>query len=299
MGRRAVIGLLVGTVLALGAGEVTAGRENRLEVQGHRGARAVRPENTLAAFRHALEVGVDVIELDLVVTRDDRLAVMHDLTINPLLCLGPDGKRPGNRTAVRSLTMDQLKGFDCGSRKHPDFPDQVPVPGERIPSLSEVFQLVSTSRLPSASTVRLNIEAKSIPSRPELAPEPRRYAELILRSVTRAGMTGRIILQSFDHRILKAMKELNPRIPVSALVGRTLPDLPRLAEGLGASVVSPNKDWITGDAVRSLHRAGVRVIPWTANHPGDWERLIELGVDGIITDDPAALIEYLEGKGLR
>lgn len=292
-----ILGLLAAAG-AMGPPAVAAG-ETTMEVQGHRGARSARPENTLAAFRYALAVGVDVIELDLAVTRDGRLAVTHDLEVNPELCLGPGGRRLSPGRTVRSQTLAELKKLDCGSLKNPRFEGQTPVPGERIPSLEEVFRLVAESPEPAAREVRFNIEAKSVPSRPDLALPPAPYAALIHRTVLEAKMARRVIVQSFDHRILKALKALDPSIPVAALVAHTLPDLAALARGIGAEVMSPNRDWITPDDVKALHRAGVRVVPWTANDPRDWERLTEMGVDGIITDDPAGLIRFLEERGLR
>lgn len=278
----------------------TSGSSRPIEVQGHRGARAARPENTLAAFGHALEVGVDVIELDLVVTRDDRLAVVHDLQLNPDLCLGPDGRPPADRPPVRSLTLEELKRYDCGTLRNGRFPDQVPVPGQRIPAFEEVLALVRDSVLPAARTVRLNVEIKTLPGRPDLGPPPARLAELVVAAVRTAGLPGRIGIQSFDHRIVRAVHDLDPAILLSALVGDGHPaDLVAVVRAAGASVLTPNHEWITADDVRVLHQSGIRVVPWTANGVGAWERLLDLGVDGIITDDPAGLIAHLRMKGRR
>ncbi len=269
----------------------------RLEVQGHRGARARRPENTLAAFRYALDVGVDVIELDLVVTKDEHLVVDHNLFLNPDICLGPGAARIRGRVLVRSLTLDELRRYDCGTLRNPRFPTQQPSPGERIPTLEEVFKLLEETE--GAEGVRLNIEAKSVPSRPDLTFPPERWAEVLAEALKKPKRRARVNVQSFDHRILRELKARLPEVPISALVAESLPDLVELARDLGAEIISPNLDWITGPAVAALHAAGVRVIPWTANTPEEWARLVDLGVDGIITDDPAGLIGFLKAQGLR
>jgi glycerophosphoryl diester phosphodiesterase len=271
----------------------------RIEVQGHRGARAVLPEESIAAFTHALEVGVDVLELDLNVTKDDELVVLHDPLINDARCLDADGKRLTTRPAVRSLTLAEVKRFDCGTLAHERFPKQKAIPGTRISTLAEVFDLVEHASAPAAKTVGFNIEMKSIPARPELTPSADAFARKILDVATAHRMTGRITIQSFDHRMLAAIKRLAPKVPISLLIDGTLPDLPALAENAGAEIVSPNVDWITADEVKALHAKGVRVIPWTANTSEEWAYLTRIGVDGIISDDPAALVAWLRERNLR
>lgn len=270
-----------------------------IEVQGHRGARAVLPEESIPAFSHALEAGVDTLELDLAVTKDDHLVVLHDLTINDARCLGPGGEKLEGRPPVRSLTLAEIKQLDCGSLPHERFPKQVPVPGTRVATLSEVFELVAGSALPSAKKVGFNIEMKSVPAHPELTLPPDAFARKILDVAARHGMSARVTIQSFDHRMLAAVKRLAPNVPISLLIDGTLPDLAALAEHAGAEIVSPNVEWITAEEVRALHATGVRVIPWTANTPEEWSYLVGIGVDGIISDDPAALIAWLREKKLR
>jgi glycerophosphoryl diester phosphodiesterase len=274
-------------------------RAARIEVQGHRGARAVFPEESLPAFAHALDVGVDTLELDLAVTKDDRLVVLHDLTINDALCVGRDGSKLTERPAVRTLTLAQVKEYDCGSLPNARFPKQASVPGTRIATLAEVFDLVEHASVPAARTVGFNIEMKSLPAHPELVPSPDDFARKIKDEVAAHHMLGRVTIQSFDHRMLAAMKAIAPAIPISALIEGTLPDLVGLAERLGAEIVSPEVDWITAADVRALHSKGIRVIPWTANTPEQWSYLVGIDVDGIISDDPAALVAYLRARGLR
>ena len=275
-----------------------ASHAEALEVQGHRGARAARPENTLPAFEHALNLGVDTLELDLGVTRDDQLVVLHDQHITPDRCLGPGKKRLKAPVAVRSLPLKAVKRYDCGALKHPRFPKQKQLPGTPIPTLDEVFALALAH--PKGQKVQFNIETKIHPAHPELSPSPARFAALVVKAVKRRKLTARVVVQSFDHRTLKHMKRLEPKLRIAALNADTLPDFVHMAQGLGAEIISPHHEWITKEAIEALHQRGVKVIPWTANTPAAWKRLIALGVDGIITDDPEALLKHLgRAQGMR
>ena len=176
------------------------------EVQGHRGARAVRPENTLTAFKYALEAGVDTLELDLHASKDGVLVVTHDPFLNPKLCLGPDGRKIKAGLLVRGLDAAELKRYDCGSLVNPRFRKQVPRPGERIPTFEEVLTWLETDPDPRARRVRINVETKSEPEHPEYAPAPEEFAALVLGAVKRRGMMERFTLQSFDFRTLTAAR---------------------------------------------------------------------------------------------
>ena len=144
----------------------------RIEVQGHRGSRARRPENSLPAFQYALETGVDVIELDTGVTRDNVLVLNHEADIEPSRCTHDDGAPVTKVIPIHSLTLKEVKSFKCGGLPHPRFPNQVQVPGTRIPTLDEVFEFVKKSKLPAARKVGFNIETKSFPLRPDTQPAP-------------------------------------------------------------------------------------------------------------------------------
>lgn len=260
----------------------------RIEVHGHRGARAVVPENTLAAFEYAIQAGADVLELDLAVTRDNVLVVSHDPVLNPQICRGPGGP-----AVIRELTLEELRRWDCGSLRHPQFPKQKPVPGARIPTLDEVLALAGPGNF------HFNIETKSFPDQPQYTPPPEEFARLVLEAVRKRGLASRVILQSFDFRTLHAMKRLAPEIRLAALWSKDPRDFVSVAREAGAGIASPQHSLVTPERVRQAHQAGLRVIAWTANTPADWDRLIAAGVDGIITDDPAELIRHLKARGLR
>ena len=275
-------------------------KNQSLEVQGHRGARAVFPENTLAGFDYALKVGVDTLELDLAVTKDNVLVISHDPFINPTICLGPGGKKLGSKTKtlIRQLSFKQLQEFDCGSLKNPRFPEQQPVAKEKIPSLEQLFGLVKASKHPASKRVKFNIETKIVPAYEDATPEPEEFVQLVVALVKKYKLVSRVTLQSFDDRTLVVSKRLEPKIKTALLIAYNHVDMVTLAKGIGADIISPNHEWILKTDVVALHKAGVQVIPWTVNDPQGWSRLIKMGVDGIITDHPQALFDYLKTQGL-
>src|SRR6267378_3524882 len=209
-------------------------------VHGHRGARAMRPENTIPAFEYAIGVGVDVLELDMAVTKDDVVVVSHDPLLNPEICKGPGAPR-----AIRTLTLSELRQWDCGALRNPKFPKQTPIPGTRIPTLDEVFALASRG------TFEFNIETKIFVDHPEYTPSPEKFARLVLDCVRRHGLESRVILQSFDFRTLHAMKALAPGMRLSALYENGPESFVDVAARAGAPIVSPEKDLVTPRKVKA------------------------------------------------
>jgi glycerophosphoryl diester phosphodiesterase len=259
-----------------------AGRPKIL-VHGHRGARARFPENTLPAFEYAIAQGVDALEMDMAVTKDDVVVISHDPILEPPVCTGPQP-----RAVIRELTLAELRQWDCGAVQNPKFPNQKTVPGTRIPTLDDVF------RLAGRGTFDYNIETKSFPDKPEYTPPPDVFAQMVLDKIREYKLEKRVILQSFDFRTLLAMKKLAPEIRLSALTEFDTRDFPTIAKEAQASIISPYYPLITPEKVEAAHRAGVQVVPWTPNTPSDWDRMIAARVDAIITDDPAALIAHLK-----
>jgi glycerophosphoryl diester phosphodiesterase len=259
----------------------------RILVHGHRGARARRPENTLPAFEYAIEQGVDVLELDVAVTRDNVPVVSHDPLINVTICSGPKTGIP-----IHTLTLAELQVYDCGAKQNPNFATQQPVPGTHIPKLDDVFALSKGTR------VWFNVETKIFVDHPELTPGPEAFTQLILDSIRKHGIQNRVILQSFDPRTLRVMKKLDPSIPRSALFEKKR-EWPEVAQEFAATIFSPEYHLVTAERVAKAHAAGQQVVPWTVNTPEDWQRLVDAKVDAIISDDPASLIAWLKQKNLR
>ena len=293
------------------------------DLQGHRGTRGLAPENTLAAFRTALDLGVTTLETDLAVTKDDVLVISHDPMLNPDLVRGPDGKWIGAAgPLIRSLTLAELKRYDIGrlnpaSKYAQQFPEQKPVDGERFPTLAEFFAAAGPD-------VRFNIEIKTDPTKPDLTVDPVRFAQLAVEAIRLGKAGGRSTIQSFDWRGLIEARRLAPEIATGCLsiesngldtVGRASGQpspwlagldlaaqggsVPRLAKQAGCAVWSPFWRNVTAENVKEAQALGLKVLPWTVNNPGDMTRLIDMGVDGLITDYPDRALPVLAAKGLK
>jgi glycerophosphoryl diester phosphodiesterase len=293
-----------------------------LDLQGHRGARGLAPENTLEAFAEALSQGVTTLEMDLGVTRDGVVVVAHDSRLDRNLTRGPDGawlQAPG--PALSELSLAEVRQFDVGrirpdSRYAEEFPDQRPADGARMPTLAEVVEL---TRRAGNEQVRFNLETKLSPHAPDLTVPPAAFAEAVIAAVAASGIAERTTIQSFDWRTLSAVRALAPDIPTACLTMEEPPqsktwegnlqrdragpspwtgwldvddfggDVPALVAAAGCAVWSPGLDDLTPAALRRAHALGLEVIVWTVNEPNDMHALIDMGVDGIITDYPDRL----------
>ena len=262
----------------------------RILVHGHRGARAARPENTIPAFEYAIAQGVDVLELDVAVTKDDVLVVSHDPEMSHVFCAGPASAKT---RVIREMTLAELRQWDCGAKVNPGFPKQQAVPGTRVPTLDEVYALASRG------TFEFNVETKIFPQRPSVTPAPERFAELMLAAIRKHKLERRVIVQSFDFRTLKVLRQRAPEVRLSALLSFAMQDFVASAHDAGAIIVSPNVKLVTPAKVKAAHAAGLQVVPWTANTPEEWKMLVDAGSDAIISDDPAALIAWLKAHKLR
>jgi glycerophosphoryl diester phosphodiesterase len=287
------------------------------DLQGHRGARGLAPENTLPAFASALSIGVTTLELDLAMTGDGVLVVSHDSRLNPDHTRGADGTfLAAEGPAIRSLTLAQLQRYDVGRLKPGTayaaaFPEQRGMDGVRIPTLMEVFDL---ARQAKADHVRFNIETKLTPTSGADTPDPETFAAAVARAVREAELAARVSVQSFDWRALAIMRRIAPEIERVCLsidggsgdtlqrgqpgaspwtAGLDIDDFggsaPRLVAAAGCSVWSPNQRNVTAASLAEAQALGLKVIPWTVNGRPDMERLIQMGVPGIITDYPDRL----------
>ena len=260
----------------------------RVLVHGHRGARARRPENTLPAFEYAIRQGVDALEMDMAVTRDNIVVISHDPILHGPVCTGPNPS-----AVIHQLTLAEVRQWDCGAIRNPKFATQEPIPGTRMPTLDEVFELAPRGNFD------YNIETKSFVDKPEYTPPPEAFVRLVLEKIRKYRLEKRIILQSFDFRTLVAMKKIAPEIRLSALTEFDQRDFPAIAAEARAGIISPEFHLVTAAKVAAAHAAGLQVVPWTADTPADWDRLIQARADAIITDDPAELIAYLKRHAMR
>jgi glycerophosphoryl diester phosphodiesterase len=284
------------------------------DLQGHRGARGLAPENTIPGFETALKIGVTTLELDTAMTKDNVLVVSHDSFLNPEHTRGPDGeflKQQG--PAVRALTFDDLQRYDVG-RIQPGtayaarFPTQQGMDNVRIPKLTEVFDLVKRN---GADHIRFNIETKLTPTSGADTPDPETFAAALVKAIQDGGLTKRASIQSFDWRTLMVAKRIAPDIervcltiqsPGEDNIRRNLPgpspwtagldidehggSVPQLVKAADCAVWSPYYRNITVALVKEAHDLGLKVIPWTVNEMDDLDLMYQTGIDGIISDYP-------------
>jgi glycerophosphoryl diester phosphodiesterase len=268
-------------------------RPSGFDLQGHRGARGLVPENTLPAFRRALDLEVTTLELDVVISADSQVVVSHEPWMSATICTQPDGTPvpPDSRQQFNLFEMPyaRIAEFDCGRRGHPDFPEQEAMPVVK-PLLRDVIQMAeayadSTSRAP----IFYNIETKSQPEGDNtFHPEPEPFTELLYGVLEDEGITRRATIQSFDPRTLRAARAIDASLSLALLVGRDGGDLAGNVEALGftPTIYSPNYQLVDAEMITAAHGRGMEVIPWTVNERADMERLQQLGVDGLITDYP-------------
>jgi len=269
-----------------------------MDVQGHRGTRGNLPENTLPAFKRALEIGVDTLELDCGITKDGVVVVLHDRRLNSDVARGPDGKWvTAPAPTVHELTFEQLQKYDVGrlrpgSEYAKRFPNQKPIDGTRIPRLSALFELAKDTK------VRFNIETKLLPTHPDETVGPEAFARALIAEFRKAGMTRRAVIQSFDYRTLTIVEKEAPEIETAYLTEAKDSD-PARVHALGAKIWSPDMKAMTPEKVAQAHKLGMRVVIWTANEPAEIEKMIDARVDGIISDYPERVIEVLKRRKLR
>ncbi len=262
------------------------------DLQGHRGARGLRPENTWPAFARALELGVTSLEMDVVIAGDGEVVVSHEPWFSAALCREPCGRpvRPFKRYNLYRMSYAEIARFDCGSRRHPRFPHQEPVPAPK-PRLAEVLRRAEAYAAElGRPPVRYSIEIKS---RPEwegtYQPDPETFVRRVQAVVAACEVTARTTLLSFDVRVLQIARQLFPELAVSLLVERRdHRPLEKQLERLGfvPDVYGPDYRLVTTELVAAVHAHGMRLIPWTVNRVGDMRRLLRMGVDGLITDYP-------------
>ena len=299
-------------------------RNGSFDLQSHRGGRGEWTEESLAAFSRSLEVGVSTLELDTHLTQDDQVVVWHDDIMTASKCadtipaFAGDSAFPYADDRVRDLTLAQIRTMDCGYQQLPGFAEQANTPGNRIATLSDVFDLVQTY---DARKVNLNIETKVEVAGPDGTDEMAALTRTVVGEVQASGLADRSILQSFDWASLNLTREIAPDLTVGALssgdawLGVDQPgvspnlggididsydgSLARAAQAQGYDLISPDFASVTPAMIAEAHAAGLPVIPWTVNEPADIVAMLDLGVDGLITDYPTRLRAILGERGLK
>ena len=274
-------------IFLLSLGWASAGLAADFDLQGHRGARGLKPENTIAAFEKALELGVTTIELDVVMTRDGVFAVHHDLKLNPKICRDPlGGSLP--RQPLAELDFADIAELDCGSQRLSEFPDQKLTPGERIPRLEQVLDLANAAPYP----VRVSIELKQ--SIDKMSRPLEETVALLVALLRQRDLEDRTIVQSKWGEVLTEIREQAPSIERSIIL--RIASEKRWVENGIATIVSRKHVSLKRSEVRQLETQGIRVIPWTVNSPKAMQKLIDWGVDGLITDYPDRALAILNSE---
>ena len=299
------------------------------DLQGHRGARGLLPENTLPAFEKAIELGVTTLELDVGVSKDGTIVISHDRALNPEITRDASGAYLTAPLLVNRLTLAELKTYDVG-RINPEsayakrFPDQQAIDGTRMPALSTLFKRVETL---GNKKIRFNIETKISPEKPNDTVSAAKFARKLLDLVRVHGMASRVTIQSFDWRTLQhihALQKGHPkRVQTSCLTsqqswgdnitpksdkgpfwtgsvkGADYSDVPSMVKAAGCEIWSPYFADITPALVKKAQSLGLQVIPWTTNTDAEMTAVIEAGVDGLITDYPDRALPILKRLGKR
>ena len=266
---------------------------------GHRGCRGLLPENTIESFKEAIKLGVHAIELDIVVTGDNKIVVSHEPFMSQAYCLKPDGTEltsdEDQKFNLFQMSYDEIKQFDCGLKAHPRFSDQKSQKAYK-PLLKEVIDTCDDFvKKSSREFIDYIIEIKSAPKYYNtFYPEPREYVALVLEAIAEYDFKDRIILKSFDIAILKEIKRQQPEIKVSLLINRQEVIFDKLKQlDFKPEILGPYYELLTKDIVAKYQNRGFQIFTWTVNEISDIEQIQFYGVDGIITDYPNRLVEVL------
>jgi glycerophosphoryl diester phosphodiesterase len=286
--------------------------QRAIDLQGHRGARGLFPENTLAGFSAALAVGIDSFELDVAVTADGVPVVTHDPLLNPDLVRGPDGDwLPARGPLIRSLRLAEFATYDVGrirpgSAYASQFPDQAPYDGARIPTLAEVLAV--------DPAVRFNVELKTYPAHPDWTVDATAMAEAVIAVAEQTGAIGRVTVESFDWRGPRQVRRLRPELPLAWATrpetvaeaalwwdGPTPADyggsVPRAVAAEGGPIWAPHHADLKVELIAEAHALGLAVLAWTVNDAEAIRRLLRAGIDGLITDRPDIARKVLAEEG--
>lgn len=273
------------------------------DIQGHRGCRGLLPENTLPAFEKAIELGVTTLEMDVVLSGDNTWFVSHEPWLNHQICTDIEGRTilPEREQTYNLYRWRdaEIQACDCGSLGHPAFPAQKAAPLSK-PTLEEVLIRCEEKARELGRVIRYNIEIKSHPDWEEVYQPPvDEYVDFFTDFMDRIQFTDRITVQSFDMRVLRLLNEQQPEWTLALLSDNLLTVKQNIkALGFTPAIYSPRYTSVHKLAVMACRDLNMKLIPWTVNDPSEMQKLIDLGVDGIITDYPDRLIGIVGGRDL-
>ncbi|MFL9483630.1 glycerophosphodiester phosphodiesterase family protein [Chitinophagaceae bacterium LWZ2-11] len=270
--------------------------QQQLDVQAHRGGRALMPENTIPAMLNAVKLGARTLELDCVISSDKKVLVSHDVFMSSDIMLKPDDstidKADEKKYALYTMTYDSIRKFDEGTKPHPQFPDQARIKTYK-PLLSALIDSVELYvKQHHLKPVYYNMETKSSPAGDGIYhPKPDEFMAMVMDVVKQKGIADRVIIQSFDVRTLQILHKTDPTQKTALLIMNKDSYEQNIATlGFTPTIYSPYYTLVTEDLVTKAHAANVQVLPWTVNKEEDMKKLGDLHVDGIITDDPKTMV---------
>lgn len=273
--------------------------KKQIPVHGHRGARGLLPENTIAGFLEAARLGVQALEIDVVISKDLQVVVSHEPWMNELFCTQPNGSEIESNSKEKynlyQMPFGDITAFDCGLKVNPEFPFQKSLPS-RKPLLSEVICVIEDYiNKNSLSPIIYNIEIKSDPSEYGIfQPDPETFVWVLFKVLLRFNITDRVIIQSFDVTVLQEVRKRYPGSSIGLLI-ENAKELKSNIEDLGftPSFYNPDFHLVNEKLVSELHSKHIKIIPWTVNEITDMQQLIGMGVDGLITDYPDRALELI------
>jgi glycerophosphoryl diester phosphodiesterase len=270
-----------------------------IDKQGHRGCRGLMPENTIPAFLKAVDFGVNTLEMDLVITKDNQVLVSHEPFFNHEITTMPNGdfllETNEKELNIYKMPYSEVAKYDVGSKVHPRFPQQKKMKVAK-PLLSEVIDSVEIyTKTNKKPTVFYNIETKTTPQTDGIFhPEPREFVNLMMTVIFEKKIENRVIIQSFDRRTLQYLHQKHPEIKTALLVEDfDTKEFSKQIEDLGfvPTIYSPAQNLVTSKLVKECKFKKVKLIPWTVNDLSSINKLIKMGVDGIISDYPNLFFE--------
>jgi len=269
-------------------------QERNIDWQGHRGCRGLYPENTIQAMIKAIDLGVSTLELDVVITKDKQVILSHEPFMSAEISTNPEGKTitasEEKTYNIYQLDYAAVQTWDVGLKPHPRFPEQEKTPAKK-PLLADVIDAVEAYiRKHNLAPVQYNIETKSDPEGDDLFhPKPAEFVNLVLAVIQSKGVTTRTIIQSFDVRTIQLVHTQYPEIKTAFLVEKiSAKKLKTQLNALGfiPTIFSPAYQFVDQKLVDNSHRKGMKVIVWTVNTLPEMQKMLNLGVDGIISDYP-------------
>ncbi len=268
----------------------------KLDIHGHRGCRGLMPENTIPAFLKAIDLKVNTLEMDVVISKDKKVVLSHEPWINAAICLDKNGSKlqlnNESELNIYNMNYEEIKEYACGSLYYATFPNQQKIKTYK-PLLSEVFDSVKTyCKMQAVPFPDFNIEIKSeVPHDNIFTPSVPEFCELVVSEILLNKMQDHCIIQSFDIRVLKYLHNTYPSIRL-AFLSEEINDFNKIKETLGflPSIYSPAKELVTKILINACHKRNIQIIPWTVNDIKEINQLIAWGVDGIISDYPDRIV---------